>query len=70
MAFHRLRNGLLSTRILDDVTFVVMTSQAYGIKEPGNKDFMPAILDTTQTTIKSNCTFNLPSAGQTLEEKL
>ena len=61
-----LRNGL-STRILDDVTFVVMTSQAYGIKEPGNKDFMPAILDTTQTT---NCTFNLPSAGQTLEEKL
>ena len=46
-----------------------MTSQAYGIKEPGNKDFMPAILDTTQTT-KSNCTFNLPSAGQTLEEKL
>ena len=49
--------------------FVVMTSQAYGIKEPGNKDFMPAILDTSQTT-KSNCTFNLPSAGQTLEEKL
>ena len=69
MAFHRLRNGLLSTRILDDVTFVVMTSQAYGIKEPGNKDFMPAILDTTQTA-ESNCTFNLPSAGQTLEEKL